>query len=194
MLDLNEPLIKRAYDTIKFGKIFNNPKMVILMGLPGSGKSYTANYLNCRYGFTVISGENISNSLFTNDQNIDYSLVYKTLRQIASCLLEKGYSVVIDGTNLKYSFRQQIYDEVCSKKNQIILINLLVEDNEAMKRIKIRGENRNDNKNIKSNCSLETYNKFKNQAEPPKLGEPFYNLKSNSELLDKVDRIISKFL
>ena len=34
------------------------------------------------------------------------------LRIIAKELLVKKFSVVIDGTNLKYEFRKQIYDEI----------------------------------------------------------------------------------
>lgn len=182
--------LEKAYKTVKLGKRNINPKVIILMGLPGSGKSYVADYLNNKYGFTILSGENISNTLFKNDQNTDYTLVYKTLRQLAKKLLKENYSIVIDGTNLKYSFRKQIYDEVC-QNTKPILIYLLVDDKTALERINKRGEDRSDKKKIKSYCSQETFNKFKEQIETPKSEENYYQIESNTNLFLKIDLIIN---
>jgi len=184
--------LKKAYQTIKIGNKFNNPKIVILMGLPGSGKSYVADYLNKNLGFTVLSGENISNALFKNDQNTDYNLVYKTLRQLAKKLLKEKYSIVIDGTNLKYSFRKQIYDELCQNIKPI-LIYLLVDDEIALKRINNRGEDKSNSQNIKSSCSPETFIKFKNEIEVPKDNEDSYQIKSDSYVLHKIRKIVEDF-
>jgi len=186
-MDVNE---QKALKTIKVGKKFSHSKIIILMGLPGSGKSFVADYLNKKYGYTIISGENISNALFGN--NIaDFSIVYKIVRQLASKLLMEKHSIVIDGTNLKFSFRKQIYDEVCMDIKPI-LIYLLVDDKTARKRIDKRGEGCQNIKDIKSQCSKETFIKFKEQTEEPTENEPFYRLVSDENLLGKIDSIISK--
>jgi len=72
------------------------------MGLPGSGKSFVSNYLHEKYGFTVLSGENITFALFNKVDCIgaEYSLSYDILRQLASKLVKEGYSIVIDGTKV----------------------------------------------------------------------------------------------
>ncbi|EKE06220.1 MAG: hypothetical protein ACD_19C00042G0001 [uncultured bacterium] len=57
-------LFIKAQKTIKKGTKSKSPRLVVLMGLPGSGKSYVSNYLHEKHGFTVLSGENITFALF----------------------------------------------------------------------------------------------------------------------------------
>ncbi len=82
------------------------------MGLPGVGKSYVSQYLYKKYGYTVLSGENITYALFgdTKCQPSEYKEAYNVLYILAQELLSKGYGIVIDGTNLQYIHRKQAYD------------------------------------------------------------------------------------
>ena len=65
---MNSENIEKAKKAIKFWE--NNWKSlcIILMGLPWSGKSYVAHYLNKKYGFTLLSGENITQALFGTEK------------------------------------------------------------------------------------------------------------------------------
>ncbi len=159
----------------------SHQRLIILMGLPGSGKSYVASHLQQKYGFITLSGEDIATKLFGTEKlsGQQYAQVYKTVRQKASELLQQGSSVIIDGTNLKKQFRQQIYDEV--KCDQTILIYLKTDDNVAMDRISKR----------KNSCSSETYQAFKNQIEEPFPKENAFILISDNQLLDNIDKIIN---
>lgn len=84
------------------------------MGLPGTGKSYISRYLHEKYGYTVLSGENITFALFgdTKCQPEQYKEAYVTLYILAKKLLDDGYGIVIDGTNLQYIHRKQAYDAI----------------------------------------------------------------------------------
>ena len=158
-----------------------NQTLIILMGLPGSGKSYIADYLHKKYRFEILSGEDVTTQLFGTEKvsGSQYAEVYKFIRQKASKLLSIGKSVVIDGTNLKREYRQQIYDEV--KCERTLLICLKVDDNIAFDRISKR----------RNTCSPDTYQAFKNQVEEPSLGENAFILISDNQLLDTVDKIIN---
>ncbi len=160
----------------------NVPVLVILMGLPSSGKSYVATHLKHKYSFTVLSGEDIAIQLFGTEKVFkdQYVEAYNYLRQEATKLILQGKSVVIDGTNLKHSFRQQIYDEV--KCDKTILIYLKVDDKTALNRISKR----------QNSCSPETYNKFKSQIEEPSIEENVFILTSDNRLLDNIDSLIAK--
>ena len=150
------------------------------MGLPGSGKSYVSDYIRQKYGYSILSGEEITIQLFGNEKvsGKKYAQVYKVIRQKASELLSQGKSVVIDGTNLKQMFRQQIYDEVSC--DSMKLINLKVDDKISLDRISKR----------ENSCSVETYNNFKNQIEEPHPFEKAIILESDDRLLDNIDEII----
>lgn len=82
-----------------------------------------------------MSGEDITTQLFGTEKvsGDEYAQVYQHLRQEAIKLISQNKSVVIDGTNLKREFRQQIYNEV--KCNQTILIYLKTDDKTALDRI-----------------------------------------------------------
>jgi predicted kinase len=185
-------MLSEAIKTVKKGSQSDKPKVIILMGLPGSGKSFVSNYLYEKYGLTVLSGENITYSLFGSEKcsTEQYAQAYKVLRQIAKDLLEQDYSLVIDGTNLKYEFRQQIYQDVDSGA---YLIYLVTDDETALKRTSQRGEDYSDESNIKSSVSLNTYNSFKSQLEPPQPGERSFELISDNNLLNQVDLVIKSF-
>lgn len=159
-----------------------NPTLIILMGLPGSGKSYVSEYIHKKYGFIVLSGEEITTQMFGTEKvsGSQYTDVYKVIRQKASELLSQEESVVIDGTNLKQMFRQQIYDEV--KCDRMVLIYLKVGDDMALERISKRN----------NSCSPKTYQEFKNQVEEPFPEENAFIITSDSKLLSNVDKVINK--
>jgi len=187
-----ETILQKAKKTIKLGVKSPTPRLIILMGLPGSGKSYVSNYLHKKYGFTVLSGENVTFALYGTGKCSanEYASTYKILRQLAAKLLVDGYSVVIDGTNLKYAFRKQIYDDVCCPDTA--LLYLKVDDKTALSRISDRGINYQDKKDIKSLIDRETFNKFKEQLEEPLPSENAVEINSDDQVLLKVGNIVSE--
>lgn len=183
----DKTLFLRAEKTIKKGTKSKSPKLIVLMGLPGSGKSYVSNYLHEKYGFTVLSGENITFAIFNKVDctGAEYSLSYDILRQLSTDLIFQGYSVVIDGTNLKYIFRQQIYNDVNCPN--VTLLYLKVDDKIALNRVSQRGIDFKDLKNIKSQISPETFDRFMNQLEEPLSSENSITLISDDNLLAEID-------
>lgn len=185
-----ENLLAKAEKTIKKGTQSKSPKLIVLMGLPGSGKSYVSNYLHEKHGFTILSGENITFALFNKVDctGAEYSLSYDILRQLAVKLISQGYSVVIDGTNLKYIFRQQIYNDINCLNTT--LLYLKIDDKTALNRITKRGIDFKDSKNIKSQISPETFDRFKNQVEEPLPSENSITIISDDNLLKNIDSIL----
>jgi len=192
MTDSNNILFSKAEKSIKKGKITDSARLLVLMGLPGSGKSYLSSYLHEKHGFTILSGENITFAIFGTEKcsASEYALAYKILRQLAKKLLSKGYSVVIDGTNLKYIFRKQIYDEVgCSSTT---LIYLKTDDKTILNRISKRGVDYQNKKDIKSSCSKQTFNSFKNQLEEPLANENCVVVTSDNHIFANIDLVLNK--
>lgn len=189
---MNQEYVERAKKAIKYGESKSQgPLLVILMGLPGTGKSYISNYLNKQYSFTILSGENITYSIFETEKctGLQYGESYEILRFLAVYLLKQKYNVVIDGTNLKYEFREQIYQSV-GDLARIVLVYIYIDDATALKRANLRKEDFSDLKAISSKCSLETFTAFKNQLELPREDELYYKFKSDKSILKKIDIII----
>lgn len=45
-----------------------NQALIVLMGLLGSGKSYVAEYIHKKYGFVILSGEEITTQMFGTEK------------------------------------------------------------------------------------------------------------------------------
>lgn len=187
----NNDILLKAEKSIKKGKITTTPKLIVLMGLPGSGKSYVSSYLNEKHGYTVLSGENITCAIFGTEKcsGSEYALAYKTLRELAIKLLKQGYSVVIDGTNLKHVFRKQIYDEIAYSPT--ILLYLKTDDKTALERISNRGVDYENKKDIKSSISLDTFNSFKSQLEEPLPDEKAQIITSDENVFTNIDLFLN---
>jgi len=67
---------------------------------------------------------------------------------------------------------------------------LKIDDKTALSRIKKRGVDFKDLKNIKSQINPEIFKKFKRQVEKPLLSENHITLKSDKNLLINIDRIL----
>lgn len=158
-------------------------QLIVLMGLPGSGKSYAADLLADR-GFVVVSGEDVAHELFGNEQlrSDQFNEVYSEVRKRACGLLEQGKKVVIDGTNLKRAYRQQIYNACDGYPTQ--LIYLKVDRATALQRIRER-EQRGEG----SECDEQAFADFEKQLEVPDGAESAIEVVSNNDVLIAIDKI-----
>lgn len=191
---MNQENVNKARKSIKYGTYKSEkPLLFVLMGLPGTGKTYLSNYLSKKYSFTILSGENITYSIFETEKcsGDEYRQAYEILRFLSIELLKKKHNIVIDGTNLKYEFRKQIYESV-GKLSRTVLIYLFTNDATALRRANSRKEDYNNLKMILSKCSPETFKSFKKQLELPKKNEEYYQVKSDEKLFENIDKIINK--
>lgn len=85
--------------------------MIVLVGIPGCGKSTFADIL-CRNGNVIrLSSDEIRKELFGDESfQGDNNRVFNTLYERAELLLKANISVVIDATNLKKSLRRYAFD------------------------------------------------------------------------------------
>lgn len=114
---------------------------VLMVGLPGSGKSYVANKLKKDLGYTLLSSdverEKISGEerfgLLGHAKNSEYSkLAYKVVYEKAKKKLLDGNRVVVDATNLKDGFADYVNSlkEVSSK----VIVCVVKSDESVMSR------------------------------------------------------------
>lgn len=98
----------------------NVPKIFMMVGLVGSGKSTRAKELAREYDANIHSSDSIREELSgdVNNQNIN-DLVFKTLHNRIKSDLQRGKSCIYDATNISYkqrmSFLQQLSNISCEK-------------------------------------------------------------------------------
>ncbi len=102
----------------------NLPKLIIMVGLPGSGKSARANQLAVLRDFTVLSSDSIRKELSGSEQDqTQNDKVFRILYKRMNDLLSKGERVIIDATNTTIKARKRILSECkvpCYKEVQLV--------------------------------------------------------------------------
>ena len=100
------------------------PKLIIMVGLPGSGKSTRAKELAQIERCVILSSDTIRKEISGCEQDqTKNDQVFKLLYQRMNDLLSKEQSVIIDATNTTMKARKRILSECkfpCSKEVQLV--------------------------------------------------------------------------
>lgn len=165
---MKKNIYSKFISTSKKKKV-KNPSLVVLMGLPLTGKTYVANLLEKRFNFVKVSGENITYGLFkkTACTAKQYEKVYKIARLLSFSLFKNGFNTVYDGTNLKKEYREQIYRATDNIEARRLLLWVKAKPKIIFERMKSMKTSYKDRDNIRSRITEKKFEAFKKQLEPP---------------------------
>jgi predicted kinase len=78
------------------------PALILLSGLPGTGKSHLAEALASRYGLLVLRSDEVRKALYPTPRysRAENGRVYLTCYALVESLLADGHGLVFDATNL----------------------------------------------------------------------------------------------
>src|SRR5688500_3913912 len=100
------------------------PALILMAGLPGSGKSTFARRLAGATGATVLESDALRQLLFggpTHEAAESHAL-FGAIFEAAGTLLRDGHSVIIDATNLKRSDRRPAHDLVAATGASLVIV------------------------------------------------------------------------
>lgn len=168
-LKLTNPLVVKSKE---------NRMMIMVMGLPGSGKSYFASKLS-----ELLKAVHLENDVIRKDlhkmgcySKEDKLEVYGELYRRTEELLKREKSVVLDATFQLEEYRAPIYQ--LSSRYGIPLSAILVEASESLVRNRLNKPRKN------SEANFEVYLKLKEDFDP--VGRPFLSVSSGESNLDKM--------
>jgi len=106
------------------------PRMIFLVGIPGSGKStWLSTHILDKKLFRVISLDSIRKELYGDISNQMHNVeVMETAKARTINCLNDGISVILDATNLKRVYREQFIDGLPACKLQAVLFNATPEE------------------------------------------------------------------
>jgi len=147
----------------------NKSKLIVLYGLPLSGKNYIADKIcNRLKEFEVIDVDDVRKNVILDDKEIvflgeekEFKIMkksYNVLCKIAKEKLLQNKSIIITGTFSKNEFKNPLYSLLKFVKNKNIfysIFNLYANDRDIEKRIGTRKKDKNNLSNIDS---IEKYN------------------------------------
>jgi predicted kinase len=89
-----------------------SPKLILVSGLPGSGKSFFADKLSTRIGAEYLNSDRIRAGMHLRGKYTpaDKSAVYEKMYQQTSGYLKENTSVVVDATFHRAAIRNRFFD------------------------------------------------------------------------------------
>ncbi len=169
------------------------PAFIVVIGLPGTGKSYFCGKLAGKAPFCIIESDVMRKSLFaTPDYSAQESArLFKACHGLIEDLLYNGIPVIFDATNLAESNRERLYRIADRTKAKLILVRLDAPSEVVYKRLKERKEGADpDNK---SDADWEVYLNMKQQVGGIRRNYICVDTSRDIEpVIDKIVRMLNK--
>jgi predicted kinase len=151
---------------------FRKPILLLIMGVPGAGKSTLARKIAQQFPFYYAAADNIRVALCAQPDHckVETYETYTTMYAVAEKLLKEGKSVLIDATLAKKEYRTELQQRFGGKA-MIILVFLHTSKDTIQKRLQRRKENLSDPTNISFAINKTLLDRFLKELEPPKKDE-----------------------
>ena len=134
--------------------------IVIVFGLPGSGKSYFAAHLANKINADYINSDKVRRAMFdTRTYSINEKLsVYSEMLSQMKEVVKQNKNLVLDATFYKNDIRKKFLDEAVGEEVSVFFIEVKAEESVIRKRLQ--------EKRVDSEADFEVYKKVKKQWEP----------------------------
>ena len=116
------------------------PALVVLTGLPGTGKSYVARKLAEKLPFAILQTDAVRKAVFPHPtyEPSESGLVYQVCHELMARLLAQGVRVVFDATNLSESGRRVLYRIADESGAKLAVVRVTASERTACERLRRR--------------------------------------------------------
>lgn len=159
------------------------PKILLLIGLPGCGKSTYAKFLLTQENYVILSSDSLRKELLGNEEDQSKNIfVFKTLTDRMHKAMEEKRNIIIDATNITIKDRKQYLDAAnqFGYQKEAVFINTPIED--CIKYDKQR----------ERTVGGEVIHKFANKLQPPTLEEGFDSINTYNGLPSHITSSMQK--
>ena len=166
------------------------PALIVVMGLPGVGKSHCARLLCGRLGAAHVASDELRSRLFiapsyADDEN---RAVFAAVTAILDNLLSEGHRVVVDATNLIARNRAGTVAVARSRGVPVHYVRITASDEDARGRLASRRAGRATGDHSEADESIDERMRAQ-PFEPP--AEGFLELVNGPDLANEIDRIVA---
>ena len=166
------------------------PALILLMGLPGVGKSHCARLLCGRLGAAHVASDELRSRLFIAASYADEEnrAVFAAATALVDALLGEGHRVVVDATNLVARNRAGTVAIARRRGIPVTYVRITASDEEARGRLASRRAGRAPGDHSEADEPI--YERMRAQPfEPP--AEGFLELVNGPDLSAELDRIVA---
>ena len=162
------------------------PALVVVSGLPGTGKSYFSGQLADRLPFTILESDALRKVLFSPPTYSaeESSRLFQAIHQVIKTLLKKGISVILDATNLSERNRETLYSIAERLGVKLVLVRVEAPPEVVAERMQSRREDTSN----KSDAEWAEYKRMKNSVE--KIRRRHYVVDTSRDITPVLDKIV----
>ena len=152
-------------------------KVIFIMGLPGSGKTFLATHLSNILGATHISSDRVRKTLQKNGQyrSKDKKAIYQEMKKLLAKGLEQNENVIVDTTFYQQKIRDEF--EALAKKYSTKIYWILTTANEKTTQKRVA------KKRPDSEADFRIYQLIRDQFEPIK--KEYLEIKTDKDSIKK---------
>ena len=165
------------------------PVLIMLSGLPGTGKSSLARRLVEILPFVIIESDWVRKTLFPQSQYTgeESYWVHRTCHALMTKLLRKGVRVIYDATNLHERHRELVYRLADSAGARLVIVKTVVPEEVASERLRGRHEDGGDHRDI-SDADWRVYKRMARRADP--IGRNYIVVDTTEDLEPAITKIL----
>ena len=144
------------------------PVIVVISGLPGSGKSYFSRRLVERLPLLILESDVLRRVLFLSPgyTSAESARLFRACHALVEDLLRDGIPTLLDATNLLEDHRERLYHIADLLRVKLILVHLEAPPEVVYQRLKGRSEGMDPQ--AQSSADWQVYRKMYHTAEPIK--------------------------
>ena len=162
------------------------PVLVVVSGLPGTGKSYFCRRLAERLPSVILESDALRKALFPSPS---YSLMesahlFRTIRLLIERLIKRGIPIIMDATNLSERYREYFYSIADRLDVKLVLISVEAPPWLVKERLEVRQKRPEE----KSDAAWEVYQKMKSSVE--KISRKHYVADTSRDITPVLDKIM----
>jgi len=162
------------------------PVLVIVSGLPGTGKSFFCRRLAERLPAVILESDALRRMLFPQP---DYSQtestrLFKTIRLLTERLLIRGFCIIMDATNLSERYREYFYSIAERLDVKLIIVSVKAPPLLVKERLAARSGNLDE----RSGADWQVYMKMKPSVE--KITRKHYAVDTSRDITPVIDRVM----
>jgi len=162
------------------------PALIVVSGLPGTGKTYFCSRLAERLPFVILESDALRKSLFPAPS---YSAkesfqLFRAVHRLINRLLEKGISLILDATNLSERNREYLYSIADRLDVKLVLVRVEAPPEVVRQRLEERKEESGSN----SDADWGIYRKMRSSVQ--RIRRNHYAVDTSRDIAPVLDKIV----
>ena len=164
------------------------PALIVVSGLPGTGKTYFCNRLAERLPSVVLESDVLRKTLFSPPSYSakESSQLFRAIHRLIERLLVKGITLILDATNLSERNREYLYSIADRLDAKLVLVRVEAPPEVVRQRLEARREKPEN----KSDADWATYRRMKYSVQ--RIRRNHYAVDTSRDITPVLDKIVKE--